>query len=72
MTHATTLVGDQGDGPAPPRVAVDGQRVRVWTPRFATPWLPDTPGNRATRPWCGYGCWWMSTASRCARCRSEP
>jgi hypothetical protein len=48
MTHATTLVGDQGDGPAPPRVAVDGQRVRVWTPRFATPWLPDTPGNRHT------------------------
>ena len=53
MTHDTTMVGDQGDGPAPPRVEVDGQRFRVWTPRLATQWLPDTPGNRHTTVvWC--------------------
>jgi hypothetical protein len=27
-------------------VAVDGQRVRVQTPRVSTPWLPDTPRHR--------------------------
>ena len=27
-------------------VEVEGQRFRVRTPRFATQWLPDTPGNR--------------------------
>ncbi|MGH8069085.1 MAG: hypothetical protein ACRERE_28385 [Candidatus Entotheonellia bacterium] len=48
MTHDTTIVGAQGDGPAPPRVEVDGQRLRVWTPRLTTQWLPDTPGNRHT------------------------
>ena len=48
MGHDTTIPGDQGGGPAPPRVEVDGQRFRVWTPRFATQWLPDTPSNRHT------------------------
>jgi transposase-like protein len=48
MAHDTTIAGDHGDGPAPPRMEVDGQRFRVWTPRFATQWLPDTPSNRHT------------------------
>lgn len=48
MAHDTTLSGEQGVEPAPPRVEVDGQRVRVWTSRCATQWLPDTPSNRHT------------------------
>ena len=48
MAHETPRAGDQGDGPAPPRRAVDGPRVRVWTPRCATQWLPDTPRQRPT------------------------
>ena len=48
MAHDTTIAGDHGDGPAPPRMEGDGQRVRVWTPRCATPWLPDTPSHRHT------------------------
>jgi hypothetical protein len=34
-------------------VAVDGQRVRVCTPQFSTPWLPDTPSHRHLAVvWC--------------------
>jgi transposase-like protein len=46
MTHDTTRAVDQGDGPAPPRVEVAGPRFRVWTAKFSTRWLPDTPSNR--------------------------
>ena len=46
MAHDTTLAVEQGDGPAPPRVAVDGPRFRVRTATFSTQWLPDTPSNR--------------------------
>jgi hypothetical protein len=34
-------------------VDVDGQRFRVRTPQFSTPWLPDTPRQRPlTLVWC--------------------
>jgi transposase-like protein len=46
MAHDTTLAVEQGDGPAPPRVEVDGPRFRVRTAKFSTQWLPDTPSNR--------------------------
>jgi hypothetical protein len=46
MAHDTTLAVEQGDGPAPPRVGVDGPRFRVRTATFSTQWLPDTPSNR--------------------------
>ena len=48
MAQDTTLFIEQGNDPAPPRVEVDGPRFRVWTARFATQWLPDTPSNRHT------------------------
>jgi hypothetical protein len=37
---------EPGDGPAHPRVEVDGPRFRVRTAKFSTQWLPDTPSNR--------------------------
>jgi transposase-like protein len=46
MAHDTTLAVEPGDGPAPPRVEVDGPRFRVRTAKFSTQWLPDTPNNR--------------------------
>jgi len=46
MAHDTTVTVEQGDGPAPPRVEVDGPRFRVRTAKFSTQWLPDTPSNR--------------------------
>lgn len=46
MAHDITLAVEQGDGPAPPRVEVDGPRFRVRTVKFSTQWLPDTPSNR--------------------------
>ena len=60
MTHDTTLPAHARHGwDSPPggsvdtgqptgrlTVAVDGQRVRVCTPQFSTPGLPDTPSNR--------------------------
>ena len=46
MAHDTTLAVEPGDGPAPPRVEVDGPRVRVRTAQVSTPWLPDTPSHR--------------------------
>ena len=46
MAHDTILSKAHRDDTAPPRVEVDGQRFRVWTARFATQWLPDTPSNR--------------------------
>ncbi len=60
MTHNTTLAAQLRTGvPSAPhmswdnggrtgqlRVDVDGQRVRVRTPRVTTQWLPDTPSNR--------------------------
>jgi hypothetical protein len=46
MAHDTTRAVEQGDGPAPPRVEVDGPRFRVRTAKFSTQWLPDTPSNR--------------------------
>jgi len=46
MAHDTTVAVEQGDGPAPPRVEVDGPRFRVRTAKFSTQWLPDTPSNR--------------------------
>ena len=46
MAHDTTLAVEQGDGPAPLRVEVDGPRFRVRTAKFSTQWLPDTPSNR--------------------------
>lgn len=56
MTHGTTLPGPMCKrSPRPAgeaiatgqlRVAVDGQRFRVRTPKVSTQWLPDTPSNR--------------------------
>ncbi|MGH8066350.1 MAG: hypothetical protein ACRERE_14165 [Candidatus Entotheonellia bacterium] len=46
MADDTTFAVEQGDGPAPSRLEVEGQRFRVWTSRVATQWLPDTPSNR--------------------------
>lgn len=60
MAHCTTLAVQRGPGLPHPadearepghslgqlRVAVDGQRLRVQTPRVSTQWLPDTPSNR--------------------------
>lgn len=46
MAHDTTLAVEPGDGPALPRVEVDGPRFRVRTAKFSTQWLPDTSSNR--------------------------
>jgi hypothetical protein len=60
MAHRTTIPVPGGTGlPSPAcearetghstgrlSVEVDGQRVRVQTPRVSTQWLPDTPSNR--------------------------
>lgn len=60
MTHGTTIpaqvctglpspaceVMDTGHKAGRLRVAVDGRRFRVQTPRVSTQWLPDTPSNR--------------------------
>ena len=49
----TTLAVEQGDDPAPPRVAGDGPRFRVRTATFATRWLPETPSHRhLPLVWC--------------------
>src|SRR5262249_36888365 len=37
---------DPGQEPRGLRVEVDGQRFRVQSAKFSTPWLPDTPSNR--------------------------
>lgn len=46
MAHDTTRAVEPGDGPAPPRVEVDGPRFRVRTAQCSTQWLSDTPSNR--------------------------
>ena len=46
MAHDITVAVEQGDGPAPPRVEVDGPRFRVRTAKFSTQWLSDIPSNR--------------------------
>lgn len=46
MAHDTTRAMVHGEGPALPRVEVDGPRVRVRTAKFSTQWLPDTPSHR--------------------------
>jgi len=49
----TTRAVEQGDDPAPPRVAVDGPRFRVRTAKFATRWRPETPSHRhLPLVWC--------------------
>ena len=46
MAHDTTRAGEQGQELGGPRLAGDGERFRVQTAKFSTPWLPDTPSHR--------------------------
>ena len=53
MAHDTTRAVEPGADPAPPRVEVDGPRLRVRTAKFAPRWRPDTPSHRhLTLVWC--------------------
>jgi hypothetical protein len=46
MTYDTTRSADLEQDMGRPDVEVAGPRFRVWTSKFATQWLPDTPSNR--------------------------
>ena len=46
MTYDTTRSADPEQDMGRPGVEVAGPRFRVWTSKFATQWLPDTPSNR--------------------------
>ena len=46
MAHATTIAVDAGQGTGRAGIEVAGQRFRVRTRWFSTPWLPDTPSTR--------------------------
>jgi hypothetical protein len=46
MTYDTTRSVDLEQDMGRPGMEVAGPRFRVWTSKFATQWLPDTPSNR--------------------------
>jgi transposase-like protein len=46
MIYDTTPAADLEQDMERPGVEVAGPRFRVWTAKFATQWLPDTPSNR--------------------------